>query len=291
MNMKNITITGVPEHFNFPWIKLVQAQPFEAEGITLEWKDEPKGSGAMIQAIQNNETDLAIILTESFLKYKVEENPGAIIGYHVKSPLTWGIHVPSQSLVLEVEDLKERPFMISRAGSGSHLMAFLLARQHGWDLEELKFEIIGDLHGAREAFKSQKPQAFLWEKYTTKPFVHSGEFRRVGEIPTPWPCFVIVASEKALETYPNELKEIQGLLYETSEKLLESEGLAEELSSYYRIEQKDIEAWLSQLEWATDSSIEKISLVNAMTILEELGLIDQKVPVEELVDEEFVKLE
>src|SRR5690606_16087806 len=99
LGMDKISIIGVPEHFNFPWLSVIADQPFIDEGITLEWSDEPKGSGAMNKAIREGRADIAIILTESFVKDKIEGNPGKIIGYHVRSPLIWGIHVSGKSQV------------------------------------------------------------------------------------------------------------------------------------------------------------------------------------------------
>ncbi|WP_143960748.1 type 2 periplasmic-binding domain-containing protein [Litoribacter populi] len=285
--MKDITITGVPEHFNFPWKKLVEKQPFK---FNVVWKDEPKGSGAMVQSLQKGEADVAILLTESYIKAKIEKLNATAIGYHVKSPLTWGIHVPANCEVSELTELQNHPFLVSRLGSGSHLMAFLLAKQRGWPFDNLKFEVIGDLNGARESFRTNQPQAFLWEKYTTKPYVDNGEFRRIGSIPTPWPCFVIVASQKALENYENELKQLQKGLYETSAELKDEDSLAEDLSIYYDLKLDDIKAWLKDLNWATDPDMEKITLINTMTILEELSLIEQELPPKELVDLNFVKL-
>jgi len=287
--MQTITITGVPEHFNYPWIKLIENQPIS--DITLKWIDEPKGSGAMNQAIRQEQTDLAIILTESFIKDATEGNKGKIIGFHVQSPLTWGIHVPASAPVSEVNQLAASPFLISRYGSGSHLMAFLLARQHQWEPKKLQFNVIDNLEGARTAFTSGEVQAFLWEKYTTKPYVDKGEFKRIGEIPTPWPCFVIVASPTALERYPKEIKEIQKHLYATSASLLEDKKLlADHISTYYNIKVADIDAWLEQTEWATDPSMSKAALEQTMQILLDLDLIDTQLALEELVAEDFVEL-
>ena len=287
--MQTITITGVPEHFNYPWIKLIEKQPLS--NIELKWIDEPKGSGAMNQAIRQEQTDLAIILTESFIKDATEGNKGKIIGFHVQSPLTWGIHVPASAPINKTNELDNIPFLISRYGSGSHLMAFLLAKQHQWDPKSLKFNVINNLEGAREAFKSGEVQAFLWEKYTTKPYVDRGEFKRVGEIPTPWPCFVIVASPTALERYPKEIKEIQKQLYNISASLMEDKKLlADQISAQYQIKATDIDAWLEQTEWAIDPSMSKAALEQTMQILLDLDLIDTKVSLEELVAEDFVKL-
>ena len=41
--MEQIRITGVPEHFNFPWQLLVKEQPFLKDGVNLVWEDESRG--------------------------------------------------------------------------------------------------------------------------------------------------------------------------------------------------------------------------------------------------------
>jgi ABC-type nitrate/sulfonate/bicarbonate transport system substrate-binding protein len=263
--MQTITITGVPEHFNYPWIKLIEQQPLK--DIHLEWIDEPRGSGAMNKALREGQTDLAIILTESFIKDASEGNKGKIIGFHVQSPLTWGIHVPASAEVGDIKNLENAPYLISRFGSGSHLMAYLLAKQHQWNPNLLKFKVIDNLEGARNEFRKGEVQAFLWEKYTTKPYVDMGEFQRIGEIPTPWPCFVIVASPEALMKFPKEIKELQKQLYATSARLLQDKKLlADHISSYYKIQVEDIDAWLEQTEWATDPSMSKAALEQTMQI-------------------------
>lgn len=288
--MNKIRIVGVPEHFNFPWIKTVEEQPFFEDGILLDWKDESKGSGAMNKAIRDGEADVAIILTESFIKDKIEGNPGKIIGYHVKSPLLWGIHISSQFQIKEMDELKNAPFLISRYGSGSHLMAFLLVRDNNWDPNQLQFEVVENLEGAIEALDVASPRIFLWEKYTTMPLVKQGVFKRVGEIPTPWPCFVMVASPEAIATYPQQLKKLIDLVYEKSSSLRETEDLPQQLNEIYNIALADINEWLTQTQWATTGEIQKSSLEETMNTLKALKLIPGKIAVEELVDQGFVTL-
>ena len=288
--MKTINIVGVPEHFNYPWIKLVEEQPLKDQGIQLSWRDESKGSGAMNKALREGEADIAILLTESFIKDKIEGNPGKILGYHVLSPLTWGIHVPVNSSVQEIADLENAPFLISRFGSGSHLMTFLLAKQNNWNTNHLKFEVVGNMDGARESFKDQQPKAFLWEKYTTKPLVDQGIFRRVAEIPTPWPCFVIVAHQELLETYPEELKALQQALYQASTKVRQKNNLSQILSKTYGIQEGDINAWLDQTTWSSSNKVEQSTLENTMDILMQLGLIEHKTSINDLVAKDFIEL-
>jgi hypothetical protein len=40
----------------------------------------------------------------------------------------------------------------------------------------------------------------------TKPLVDKGIFRRIGDCPTPWPCFVIAVRDEILEKYPEAIK-------------------------------------------------------------------------------------
>lgn len=289
--MERITITGVPEHFNLPWRRLVDTQPFKDQELLVEWVDEPRGSGAMNQAIREGSTDIAIVLTESFVKDSIGGNPGKIIGYHVVSPLVWGVHISAKAPERPLSEVKNVPFLVSRMGSGSHLMAYLLAKREGWTMADLEFQVVGNLDGARREFKSSLPKLFLWEKYTTQPLVAKGECRRIGEIPTPWPCFAIVASEQALEKHPDFLRQICTTLYDENRRVMEEgETSILEISQRYAITPEDVREWFAQTKWAVGPQVAADSLVDTMRTLLELGLVSQTVPVAVLVDQRFVTL-
>ncbi len=288
--MEKITITGVPEHFNFPWTEVVKSQPFLKENIQLEWIDESKGSGAMNKALREGSTDIAIVLTESFIKDRIEGNTARIIGFHIASPLIWGIHTSAKSSINSLSELDKAPFLISRFGSGSHLMAYLLAKREGWQIDESKFEVIGNLDGAIEEFKSIGTKIFLWEKYTTKPLVDTGLFDRIGEIPTPWPCFVIVAREELIDQKHQVLHSLLKTLYKKSASLKASSNTIALISEKYKVQEKDIKEWILQTEWQANNEVRKQYLESTMLVLKDLGLISHSVPVESVVSEKFVKL-
>lgn len=289
--MKKISIVGVPEHFNLPWLRLVDRQPLKDHGVLLEWNDEPRGSGAMIKALRGNEVDLAVVLTESFVRDKIEGNTGEIIGFHVVSPLIWGVHVSGLSPINNVNEISEGSFLVSRMGSGSHLMAFLLAKQQGWDLSGLAFDVIDNLDGAREAFRQPLSKMFMWEKYTTQPLVNSGEFKRIGEIPTPWPCFAMVASEKALHDFPDDIKLVRDLLYEENKKLMEErESSITTIHERYNIALGDVRSWFSQTVWANEAVVDRKILEETTDTLLTLGLVQQKIPAKKLVNNYLAEL-
>ena len=189
--MINLTIGGVPEHFNYPWYLTLKNKEYAKQNINLRWKDFPGGTGQMNAALRNSEIDIAIILTEGIIKDIGEGNPSKIVQTFVKSPLVWGIHVAANSSFQQISDLEHATIAISRFGSGSHLMAIVNAYNNGWDINNLQFKVVGDLEGGIEALKNGKADYFMWEYFTTKPFVDDTTFRRIGNCPTPWPCFVI----------------------------------------------------------------------------------------------------
>ena len=161
----------------------------------------------MTKALRDESIDVAILLTEGIVADLHRGNPSKSVGTYVGTPLTWGVHVPAGSPVRDVEGLRAdgapARYAVSRMGSGSHLMAVVDARSRGWEpATALEVEIGGGLDGCRAAFRdggaAAQRLAFMWEKFTTKPYVDGGEFARIGECVTPWPCFLVAASDAAL---------------------------------------------------------------------------------------------
>ncbi|MEQ5791761.1 ABC transporter substrate-binding protein [Muricauda sp. NFXS6] len=250
--MKTVQIIGVPEHFNLPWHLAMEDNAFEDRGIQLEWSDVPEGTGKMTQMLQNNEADLGIILTEGMIKSISQGNPSKIVQEYVSSPLLWGIHVDANSERNSIESLKDDKVAISRIGSGSHLMAYINAQNQGWDTENLEFEIINNLDGAVENLSSGSNAYFMWEHFTTKPLVDSGIFKRVGDCPTPWPCFVIVASEAFLKENEGVLKHILEVINTYTSEFKQIPSIDRTLSNRYEQKLEDIQEWLSKTTWGQE---------------------------------------
>ena len=160
-------VGGVPEHFNLPWKKAIEENRFSAHSIDISWQDYHGGTGAMTKALREGELDIAILLTEGIIADIHRGNPSKIVQFYVKSPLRWGIHVGAQSKFESVADLENTRAAISRFGSGSHLMAYVNADNHNWDLAQQKFEVVKNLDGGREFLSKGDTDYFLWEKFTT----------------------------------------------------------------------------------------------------------------------------
>ena len=169
------------------------------DSLDLEYVDVPGGTGAMTRGLQEKELDIAIVLAEGGIASVLKGNPCSIVKTYVESPLIWGIHVAADSDIESIEEIQGKRYAISRFGSGSHLMAIVDASERGWPTDDLKFEKIGNLDGAREALSKGDADIFFWERFTTAPFVDAGEFRRVGERRTLWPAFVVLVRDEVLD--------------------------------------------------------------------------------------------
>ncbi|GMQ24180.1 substrate-binding domain-containing protein [Algoriphagus sp. oki45] len=281
--MKTFRIVGVPEHFNFLFRLLAQRQPLKSEGIQIEWIEESKGSGQMSKYLREGEVEMAVLLTESFFKEVQEGNPILMAGFHVLSPLVWGIHIKPNSETESISRIKNPHFLVSRMGSGSHLMAKVLAENLQWNLENLTFEQIGNLEGAKEAFSKGNEGIFLWERYTTSPEVNKKTMKRIGEVKSPWPCFVMAVSQKCLEQFPGIAQKVRNEIYSVVEEVLAMENLNEVLAKEYHLDKNDVDSWLAQTQWCQKSEISTSQIESIQDQLIHFGILNQRIPLGEFL--------
>lgn len=285
--MKQINIGGVPEHFNLAWYLTLKNGEYKDEGINLRWKDYFGGTGAMNKALREGEIDMAVILTEGVIKDIIDGNPTKIVQTFVQSPLIWGIHVAHDSQFKTVEDIKGTRAAISRYGSGSHLMAYINAEKHNWNLEEdLNFEIINDLDGAVEGLSNGDADYFMWEKFMTKPIVDDGVFRRISNCPTPWPCFVIAVREEFLESNLEDVKTILNIINNTTEAFKDIPSIDKTIANRYNQKLEDVQEWLSLTEWS-QQVIDETTINVIQDKLFNLDIIPKKLPYTKLVKNIF----
>jgi len=271
--MKTVTIGGVPEHFNLAWYLTLKDGAYKREGINLRWMDYPGGTGDMCKALRKGDIDLAVILTEGIIKDIVEGNPSKIIQVFVQTPLIWGIHVAHDSSYKNINELKGKKAAISRYGSGSHLMAYINAQNNGWDLEmDLKFEGVKNLDGAIKALSTGAVDYFMWEKFTTKPIVDDGIFRKIGKCPTPWPCFVVAGRTEFLSENKTEVKRILKIINEATPTFKSIPDIDKTIAKRYNQQLEDVEDWLSLTEWSQEQIDEK-TILEVQNKLLELGII------------------
>ncbi|NND52392.1 MAG: ABC transporter substrate-binding protein [Flavobacteriaceae bacterium] len=281
--MKQVNIGGVPEHFNLAWYLTLKDGSYKKEGINLRWRDYFGGTGQMCKALRDREIDLAVILTEGIIKDIIAGNQSKIVQTFVKSPLQWGIHVASASSFTTVQSLKGTRAAISRYGSGSHLMAYVNAKNHGWDLQnDLKFEVIKNLDGAVEGLTNGTADYFMWEKFTTKPLVDDGTFRLLDLCPSPWPCFVIAAREEFINKHSDLLTTILQIINNTTAEFKRIPSIDKTIANRYGQQLEDVREWLQLTEWSQDA-IEQITVQKVQDQLFALNIIPEIKAYSELV--------
>ncbi|MFD2890629.1 substrate-binding domain-containing protein [Flavobacterium chuncheonense] len=280
--MKTIKIAGVPEHFNLPWHLCIENGEFEHAGIDLQWTDVPEGTGKMCEMLRNGETDIAVILSEGIVKDIIAGNNSKIVQVYVKTPLIWGIHVAANSTYQTIADLENKKAAISRMGSGSHLMSYVNAQNNNWDTNKLQFEIVNTIGGAVEALTSASADYFMWERFMTKPLVDNGTFRRVGDCPTPWPCFVIAVRNEVLESQSHIIEQILEIINTTTEEFKMIPSIDRTLASKYNQKTEDIQEWLKVTQWS-QKQMDRKTLDKIQHQLFALNIIEKIVPYETIV--------
>ena len=281
--MTTIKIAGVPEHFNLPWHLSIENGEFQANAIDLQWTDVPEGTGKLCQMLRNEETDIAVILTEGIIKDIVAGNQSKIVQIYVESPLIWGIHVATNSKYQTISDLENTKVAISRLGSGSQLMAYANANNQGWKSQNLQFEIINTIDGAVEALTKGTADYFMWERFMTKPLVDKGIFRRIGDCPTPWPCFVIAVRNEILEKHPEIVTKILEIINAKTSNFKEISNIDGILANKYHQKVADIQEWLSLTEWS-QKQISKVQLNSIQDQLAALNIISKKADFSEITN-------
>jgi len=273
--MLHIKVGGVPEHFNLPWHLCIEKKLFEKEGIQVEWIDFPGGTGAMCQALRQSEIDMAIILSEGIIYDILQGNPSHLLSWYVSSPLVWGIHSASTQVSNNIRDFEGKRYAISRFGSGSHLMAYVDALNRNWKINEDQWVVVNHLDGALTSLTNHDSELFLWEKFTTKPYVDAGKLKRIGECPTPWPCFAVAARDEQIKAHKTSLQKVIQIV-QNEAKLLKLDPLAvTNIADRYKLLETDVTKWFADVTWAQNMTIETEMLDTIQETLQKIGKIEK----------------
>lgn len=226
---------GVPEHFNYFFRRLEVAH--------VSWSEYPGGSGAMAQSLRSGELDVALMLTEAAVAEVSKAAPFKILGAYTSSPLTWGVHAHRERS--NTDGWRATRYAVSRLGSGSHLMALVGAQLNSAARPD-EFVVVGSLEGARRALAAGEADVFMWEKFTTKPLVDSGEWTLIDEVPTPWPCFAVAVRD---DVDPRAVVNILHSVRADADALKASPTAAADVACEYGLREPDVRDWLRTVDW------------------------------------------
>lgn len=283
MDLSKLRMGGVPEHFNMPVHLAIENGEFQKRGLDVEWTDFNGGTGQMTKALRDGEVDVCILLTEGIISDIIKGNPCKIISEYVITPLTWGVHTAAQNELKHHEDIYDKRYAISRFGSGSHLMAIVDANMEGKKIKEDQFHVIKNLDGALASLHTQETDVFYWEKYTTKPWVDKGDLKRVGEFITPWPCFMIAATNKILAEQPENIIRLLRVIHDSCDSFMQSKYAIKIVSERMNQKVEDVERWFHSTEWSIHGWVSEKMLKSVMFYLKAADIVADDATTEDLV--------
>jgi len=285
--MSEIRVGGVPEHFNIPWEIAQNKGLFASNNLNIDFIKIPGGTGEMISSLKANKLDIVVAVTESLIAGIAKEKDADIrlIGTYVESSLIWGVSVSPKSAdtIKTLADLHGKRIGISRFGSGSHTMSYVMANLNHIDSKDFTFVVKSNFEGLRQGIRDNEIDAFLWETFMTKPYYDSGVLRKLGEIKTPWPAFSFAATKN----YIANNKSLVEKLFRTIEKatLIFINGQQEYskvLSERFGLTPEDAIQWFKTVKFSENSSVSVETISNIMNILINCGTLNSNVEVKNL---------
>ncbi|KAK7204738.1 thiamine biosynthesis enzyme [Myxozyma melibiosi] len=288
--LPSLKVGYVPEHFSTPMFFAKQQNYYEDAGVDPEFIPYKSGTGHMIEALKNRDIDLAVGLTEGFVAGLGKgQDWFQIVGNYVKSPLCWAISTGiNRDDVTAQSDIRGGKIGISRIGSGSYVMPFVLARQEGWK-EPFEFKILNDFKNLRDGVNNKTADAFMWELFTSKRYYDIKEIKYVGRIYTPWPSWVVTAHTDVIYSEP-ETAAIARFFSAVNKGITYFNQHPEEAVEYIAANldytKEDAQEWLHTVEFSENVAVvDQTAIIdNTVEILKSAGVIEK----EDIVPENFV---
>ncbi|EGD93020.1 hypothetical protein TESG_00577 [Trichophyton tonsurans CBS 112818] len=315
-----IRIGYVPEHYLAPLHLAIRSSEASSLPFKISLISFPSGTGHMITSLRQNEIDVAIGLTEGWVAglvgkpqlEKGEKDGGyKLVGQWVETPLRWAIVTGhDRKDIQSVNDLKGGRVGVSRLGSGSHIMSFVLAQQQSWPSSSpLTPTILGPFPSLRDGVTGSNPEQpdaqpsptadfFMWEQFTTKPYFEpttafpKPPLKKIGEIYTPWPSWQIAASTRTFPSPESDsrLTQLFSLLdsgistFQTeSEKVVQQLGTGEFGCTY---SESDAKEWLKDVRFVKGSTrgADKRVIEGVVTVLKTAGVVPEDISNDEAVN-------
>jgi hypothetical protein len=238
----------------------------------------------MIELLNKGEIEVAVALTEGLIANAVKTGPDCsfrLAGTYVSSPLTWAVSVKP---TLEVEDKmawfleEDRRVGVSRMGSGSQIIPFTVANKPAFE-----FVICGNIGGLVKSVQEGDSDAFLWEKFTSRPYQSegSGELKWLMDIKPEWPAFLFAVRKDVdqgpINTMLDSLGEISASFH--------AEQNYDIVASEFKLDRGDVKEWWEYVSYPTDHQILQVEgLKKCIEVLIESGVVGKEEDVMTLID-------
>jgi len=243
--------------------------------ITLNWVRCPPDAGAVMSMLSTGLIDMALMFTEDAVGFVAQGNPLRLAGTYVKTPRSWGVHVPRGSANRTAADLADWP-LGSAEDKGATLAASVLADQEGWaDISSCSRKTFSSIRRAADSMLRGTTRATLWEKRNVRHLVASGEWEVIGEVTMPWPSVVLVASKEALYAKAGAVKHFISFAHTACEEFVsanEDEAL-KYLSACHGLNMEEALDFMAETEWVCESKVSLSTVLQPLEHLRRIGCI------------------
>jgi hypothetical protein len=262
---------------------------FKEAGLKVKHVLVPEGTGKMVQMLEDDEVDVAFPVSDALMVGIGKGRQVELIGTFASSPLQWAALVGSSNSELnslaDLSKLKDGARIgISRPGSGSHTMAYYMAKQHGLKRHNLGFSPANDFTGLKTGVNNKEFDVFLWEIFTSLPSINNGEIKSIGLVPTPWSAFSIatgvsssgsgtpnIEKDTAIRNFLQALSIGSQVFSAAEERQVWSQRIAQEFGH----KQADAQAWLESVTFSHGMAISKSETQRAIEVLQSIELLPQ----------------
>lgn len=166
-------------------------------------------------------------------------------------------------------------------------MAAVMALKQQWFPEDptniaskLDFRVNNNIHGLIDSVNDGSTSAFMWEWFTTKPWIDRGEARFIGSVLTPWPSWLIAAHPSPERAPPEMVRDFLASLskyvrvFDSHERRAVAD--VEFIKQRFKYSEEDIKAWLLTVGYPSDcGTISGKVIVETLNILEKAGVVER----------------
>ncbi|GEQ70705.1 hypothetical protein JCM33374_g4384 [Metschnikowia sp. JCM 33374] len=305
--MAKLVVAYIPEHFSTPMFLADEEGYFRDENLEIEFFPVIEGSGRLVKLLNEGVVDVAVGLTEAFVADISKGNKSySVVGTYVESPLCWAISTgKNRDEITQASDLAGKRIGVSRIGSGSYVMSFVLGLQNKFASPYFgDFKVVHNFQNLRDSvnlkYKNEDgdqidSEAFMWEHFTSKKYYDSGEIKRIGEIYTPWPSWVVTANQEVFDSRKEQLSGFlravrRGIAY----FLLNTEEAIEHISTHLNYSSEDAREWLKTVKFNEQIGVKPIDwqtvVENTAEVLKTAGVIPKEDIVAERLKQQVVSL-
>lgn len=290
--MGKLVVAYIPEHFSTPMFLAQNNGYFTENGLEIEFFPVVEGSGRLIKLLNEGTVDIAVGLTEAFVADIAKGNDAySVVATYVESPLCWAISTGAERAdITSAQGLAGKRIGVSRIGSGSYVMSYVLGLQQKFHAPYFaEFPVLHNFQNLRDSVnlkyvdehgEKADSDAFMWEHFTSKKYYDSGEIKRIGEIYTPWPSWVVTVNQQVWETRTADVEKFlhsvrRGVAY----FLQHPDEAVEHISTNLNYTAADAREWLKTVkfnEQIGENSIDWARVVeNTADVLRTAGVVPE----------------